>query len=54
MILSDVDLTNWTYYASKGKLYNPNETAKSNQIPTKISGTPGDKKLLDSLMKNRK
>ena len=54
MILSDIDLTNWTYYARKGKLYNPNETAKSNQIPTKISGTPGDKKLLDSLMKNRK
>ena len=54
MILSDTDLTNWTYYARKGKKYDPNETAKPSQTPTEITGTPGDKKLLDSLMKNRK
>jgi|GEM_PF-5267221 len=54
MILSDKDLANWTYYAKKGEKYDPNEIAKPHQIPTEITGTPGDKKLLDSLMKNRK
>lgn len=54
MILSNKDLTNWTYYARKGKKYDPSETAKPNQTPTEITGTPSDKKLLDSLMKNRK
>ena len=54
MILSDKDFTNWTYYARKGKKYDTNETAKPYRIPTEITGTPGDKKLLDSLVKNRK
>ena len=54
MILSDKDFTNWTYYVKKGKKYDPNETANPNRITTEITGTPGDKKLLDSLMKNRK
>lgn len=54
MILSDKDLTNWTYYARKGKKYDPNNKVKTQQEPTEMTGTPGDKKLLDSLMKNRK
>ena len=54
MILSDKDLKNWTYYVRKGKKYYPNNKANSQQEPTEINGTPGDKKLLDSLMKNRK
>jgi hypothetical protein len=54
MILSDKDLTNWTYYARKGKKYDPNNKAKTQQEPTEITGTPGDKILLDSLMNNRK
>jgi len=54
MILSDKDLTNWTYYARKGKKYDPNSKAKTQQEPTEITGTPGDKILLDSLMNNRK
>ena len=54
MILSDKDLTNWTYYVRKGKKHDANEPAKPHQTPTEITVTPGDKKLLDSLMKNRK
>ena len=54
MILSDTDLTNWTYYARKGKRHDPNKTATPQKMPTEITGTPGDKKLLDSLMKGRK
>lgn len=54
MILTDTDLTNWTYYARKGKKYDPNNTKTAQQKPTEITGTPDNKKLLDSLMKNRK
>ena len=54
MILSDKDLKNWTYYARKEKKYDPNNKANQQQEPTPITGTPGDKKLVDSLMKNRK
>jgi hypothetical protein len=54
MIISDKDLKNWTYYVRKGKKYNPNNKANSQQEPLEITRSPGDKKLLDSLMKNRK
>ena len=53
MIICDTDLTNWTYYARKGKRKDPNNTATPQQMPTKITGTPSDKKLLDSLIKDR-
>jgi hypothetical protein len=51
MIISDTDLTKWTYYTRKGKKYDPNNTANPQQKPTEITVTPGDKKFLDSLMK---
>jgi hypothetical protein len=52
MILADKDLTNWTYYVRKGKKHDPNNTAKPQQDLPEITVT--HKKLLDSLMKNRK
>jgi hypothetical protein len=54
MILSDKDFTNWTYYVRKGEKHDANETAKPHETHNEITGTSGDKKLLDSLMKNRK
>jgi hypothetical protein len=36
MILSDKDLTNWTYYVRKGKKYHSDNTAKLHQELTEI------------------
>ena len=54
MIICNTDFTNLTYYARKGKKYDPDNTTNLQQQPTEITRTPDDKKLLDSLMKNRK
>jgi len=54
MILSDKDITNWTYYARKGKKYAPNNKVDTQQKPTEITGTARDKNLLDNLVSNRK
>jgi hypothetical protein len=54
MILADKDLTNWTYYVRKGKKYDLDNTGIIKQEPAVITITPGDEKMLDSLMKNRK
>lgn len=54
MIISDKKLTNWTYYVRKGEKYDPETSTNPQQVPREITGTPGDKKLLDSLMKNKR
>ena len=54
MILADKDLTNWTYYVRKGKKYDSYNTGIIKQELEEMTITPGDEKMLDSLMKNRK